>query len=184
MPGILVDLLDDALLVVELVDRVLELPVEHQPVGDDDDGIEDLLVAGVVQASQAVRQPGNFVALAAAGGVLDQVVVADTLLLRVGFQAADGDKLVIAWEDHGFFSDFLVADHFLFDLEVDESAQDVEKGITLPDFLPQIGGLIAVWVIGVAGPGVASLVERQEEGLGAFKPGRHPDDIGIDREMH
>ena len=40
--GVLVDLLDDALLVVELVDGVLELPVEHEPVGDDDDGIEDL----------------------------------------------------------------------------------------------------------------------------------------------
>ena len=33
---------DDAVLVLELVDRVLELLVEHAPVGDDDHRVEDL----------------------------------------------------------------------------------------------------------------------------------------------
>ena len=83
---ILVDLLDDALLVVKLVDRVLQLPVEDQPVGDDDDGIEDLLILCIVQACQPVRQPGDGVALTAASGMLDKVVVPDALRFRVGFQ--------------------------------------------------------------------------------------------------
>ena len=42
LAGVLVDPLHDALLVLELVDRVLELLVEHPPVGDDDDRVEDL----------------------------------------------------------------------------------------------------------------------------------------------
>ena len=41
------------LLVLELVDRVLQLLVEHAAVGDDDDGVEDLLVLRVVQAGRA-----------------------------------------------------------------------------------------------------------------------------------
>jgi len=40
--GALVDALNDALLVLELVDGVLQLLVEHAAVGDDDDGVEDL----------------------------------------------------------------------------------------------------------------------------------------------
>ena len=46
--GVAVDLLDDAMGVFELVDRVLQLPVEHQPVGDHDDLVEHLAVVGVV----------------------------------------------------------------------------------------------------------------------------------------
>ena len=41
---VLIDGLDDALRVFDLVDRVLQLLVEHAPIGDDDDAVEDLFV--------------------------------------------------------------------------------------------------------------------------------------------
>ena len=72
--GVHVDLLDHSLFVFDLVDRVLELLVEHQAVGNDDDRIEDLLVLCVVEARQPVGDPGDGIALAAAGRVLDQIV--------------------------------------------------------------------------------------------------------------
>ena len=39
--GALVDFLHHALLVLELVDRVLQLLVQHHAIGDDDDAVED-----------------------------------------------------------------------------------------------------------------------------------------------
>ena len=55
----LVDLLDDAVLVLELVDRVLQLLVEHHAVGDHDDAVEDPLVvrASCSDASRWASQP-------------------------------------------------------------------------------------------------------------------------------
>ena len=61
----------------------LELAVEHAPVGDDDDRVEDALVARVVQRRELVRQPGDGVALAAAGRVLDQVALPGAFRPRV-----------------------------------------------------------------------------------------------------
>jgi len=55
---IAVDLLHDPLPVLELVDRILELLVEHDAVRDDHDRVENLLVVGVVRGREAVRQPG------------------------------------------------------------------------------------------------------------------------------
>ncbi len=72
---ILVDLLHHALAVVELIDGVLQLAVEHHAVGDDDHAVEQPFVAFVVQAGQAMRQPGNGIALATAGGMLHQIVM-------------------------------------------------------------------------------------------------------------
>src|SRR5262245_6742862 len=46
--GVIVDLLDYPGFVLELVDRVLQLLVEHEPVGDDNDRMKHLLVIGVV----------------------------------------------------------------------------------------------------------------------------------------
>jgi len=63
---VLVNLLHDALLVVELVNRVLKLAVENETVGDDDDRIENLLVTVVVKGRKAVGNPCNGVALSAA----------------------------------------------------------------------------------------------------------------------
>ena len=82
LPRALVDPLHDAALVLELVDRVLKLLVEHHAVGHHDHAVEDALVGRVVQRRQPVRQPADGVALAAAGRVLDQVVVPHALAAR------------------------------------------------------------------------------------------------------
>jgi len=45
---VLINLLHHAVLVLELVDRILQLLVQHDAVGNDHDGIEDLLILGIV----------------------------------------------------------------------------------------------------------------------------------------
>ena len=57
--GIHVDLLHYALLVFELVDRVLKLLVEDYSVRHDNDRVEDLLVFLAVEARQPVDEPGD-----------------------------------------------------------------------------------------------------------------------------
>ena len=71
----LVDLLHHAVLVFELIDRVLKLLIKDQAIRDDDDRIENLLVLVVVQTREMVREPGDGIGLAGASRVLDQVVV-------------------------------------------------------------------------------------------------------------
>ena len=69
----LIDSLYDAALVFELIDRVLELLIEHNAIRDH--AVEDALVGGVVQGREPMGKPSDGVALAAAGGMLDEVVV-------------------------------------------------------------------------------------------------------------
>ena len=74
--GVFVNLHHQAFLVVELVHGILQLAVQNTPVRDDDDSLENLVVAGVMQAGKAVRQPSYGIGLAAARAVLDEVVMA------------------------------------------------------------------------------------------------------------
>ena len=53
----------------ELLDGVADLPVEDAAIGDDDDRIEHR-GAAAFEPDELVREPGDGVALAAAGGVL------------------------------------------------------------------------------------------------------------------
>ena len=55
--GILINRLDHALCVFNLVDGILQLLVQHAPVGDNDDTIKNFLVGVVVQAGEPVGQP-------------------------------------------------------------------------------------------------------------------------------
>jgi len=71
----------------ELLDGVADLLVEHAPVGDHNDRVEQCL-ALVLQPHKLVRQPGDGVALAAARRVLDQVTPADAALGGIGQQHA------------------------------------------------------------------------------------------------
>lgn len=68
LPGVPVDLLHQAGGLLELLDRVLQLFVQHLPVGDDDDAVEHqlaVLALGIgEQIGQLVRQPGDGVRLA------------------------------------------------------------------------------------------------------------------------
>ena len=93
-----------------LPDRVADLPVEEEPVGDHDDGIED---RGAVlrvpepepepepEPDQLMREPGDGVALAAARGVLDEVAPARAVRGGVGEQPAHHIELMVARPDLG-----------------------------------------------------------------------------------
>jgi len=82
--------------VLELVDGVLELLVENQAISDDDDRIEYFSVLRVMQAGEAMGQPGDAVAFAASGRMPDQVVLTSAGRSRVGDEFADGIDLVVA----------------------------------------------------------------------------------------
>ena len=97
-----VDLLHHPALVLELVDGVLELAVEHDAIRDHDHAVEDAGVPGIVQRGQTVREPGDGVALAAARGMLDQRVVPGALAPRRIHEPAHRFELVVAGEDHRF----------------------------------------------------------------------------------
>ena len=101
----LVDILHHAPRLFELAHRALQLPVEHAPVGDDDDRVEDALGPGAScsvgswWASQAM-----VIALAAARAVLDQVALARPLAAGIGHQAPHGVELVVARKDDEAFA--------------------------------------------------------------------------------
>ena len=59
----LINLFDDALRVFELIDSFLELSIEHDPIGDHDDLVEDLAVGRIVQVREAVANPRDGVGL-------------------------------------------------------------------------------------------------------------------------
>ena len=69
---VLVDPLDHPQGVLELVDGVLQLPVEDAKVSDDHHLVEHLGIAGGVQRRQPVRQPGDRVRLARPRRMLHQ----------------------------------------------------------------------------------------------------------------
>ena len=76
MPRSSVDVLDHTERLLELADGTLKLAVEHPPIGDDDYGVEDRAILGVVQRRELVREPGDREAFAAPGRMLDQVPLA------------------------------------------------------------------------------------------------------------
>ena len=140
MPRALFDALHDAALVLELVDRVLELLIEHDAVRNHDHTIEDALVGGVVQGCEPMGKPSDGVALAAASGMLDQVVAPHALPARGVHEQPHRLELVVAGKDHGLRLDLgapVVA--LLVDLQVDEAGEDVEQAAALQHLFPQIG---------------------------------------------
>ena len=78
-----------------LPDGVLYLPVEDEPVCDDDDRVEHGSVVPL-KADELVSQPSDGVALAAARRVLDQVAAPRPVLRGVGEQSAHHVELVVA----------------------------------------------------------------------------------------
>ena len=52
--------------VFKLINGILQLLVKHAAIGDNDDAIKNASVLFVMQRSQAVSQPSNGIALAAA----------------------------------------------------------------------------------------------------------------------
>jgi hypothetical protein len=126
---------DEALGALELADGLAELLVEEAPVGDDDDGVEDAAVAGVVERGEAVGEPGDGEALAAAGRVLDEVALAGAVGAGVGDEAADGVELVVAREDEGPFAGGLAVVVEDVDL-VGDVLDEVEDAVARPRLGP------------------------------------------------
>ena len=186
LPRAFVDPLHDTALVLELVDRVLKLLVEHHAVGHHDHAVEDALVGRVVQGREPMRQPADRVALAAAGRVLDEVVVPHTLAARGVHQHAHRLKLVVARKDHRLRLDLaalVVA--LLVDLQVDEAREEVEQAVPLQHLFPEVRRAIGPpGRIGrVAGAAVAALVEGQEVRRRARQPRGHEHRLGVHREV-
>jgi hypothetical protein len=149
---VLVDLGHHAVGVLELVVGVLELAVEHPPVGDDHHLVEHLGVGGVVQRRQAVDQPGDGVGLARPRRVLHQVVGPRPVLPGGGLEPADGVPLMEAGEDERAVPGRLRSLARGRLLNVDESSQEVEPGVALPHLFPQVGGGVASGLGGLPAP--------------------------------
>ena len=177
---------------LDLVDGVLQLLVEDAAVGDDDDAVVDLLIAGVVQAREPVREPGDAVRLAAAGGVLDEVVASRAVRLGGGDQLVDRVELVVAREDDGLAllgaRALRVRDLLLAVLDEHVGAEDVEEALPFEHLLPEVAGAVAGGVGRVAGPAadgarVAAPVEGQEARGLAGEPRGHVDLFRVGREV-
>ena len=122
------DVLHHAEGLLELADGALELAVEHAPVGDHDDRVEDASVVGIVQHREPVGEPGDGEALAAAGRVLDQVAPARAVVARVAHEPAHAVELLVAGEDEeapaGLPPAVVLGLHL-----VDELADEVEHAV-------------------------------------------------------
>src|SRR5688572_24157890 len=84
---------------LELVDRLLKLTVQHQAVRDDDHLVEHFVVSAVVEVRKAMCEPGNRVRLARTGRVLHEIRLTGSVSLRVRFELVDSVPLVEARKD-------------------------------------------------------------------------------------
>ncbi len=82
----------------ELPDGVADLPVEDAAIGDDDDRVKHL-GAVVFEPDELMGEPGDGVALAAAGGMLHQVALARPMLRGMIEQLPHHVELVVAGKD-------------------------------------------------------------------------------------
>src|SRR5713101_1557248 len=180
-----VDVLDHAQRLLELAHRRLELAIEHPPVGDDHDRVEDALVAGVVERREPVGEPGDGEALAAPSRVLDQVALPRPASARVGHQPAHAVELLVAREDQGALAGLAPLLVLLLAL-VDELAHQVEHAVARPRLVPQVRGGVprARGRHGrIAGPAELALIEREEARLRPGEPRRDVDQVRIHREV-
>ena len=177
-----------ALGVLELVDGVLQLAIQHRAVSDHDHRAEQPLAVIAVHRGELVGGPGDGVGLARAGAVLDQVTLARPFSVSGLDQLVDHIPLVVAREDHRFPGGQRAVEALAGLLvQMQEAPEHLEPGIRLEQLLPQVaGGVLAViggrWIARAAFR--AAEVERQEEGVLAVQLGGHRRLVLADREMH
>ena len=122
--------------VFKLIDCVLQLLIQHAPVCNDDDGVENAIVGIVMEAGKLVRQPGDGIAFTAASRMLDEIVVAGAVGSSVGNEFADHVKLMVAGENKGLFFDCLPPDFDIFAFQMDEAPDDLQPTVFGPNLLP------------------------------------------------
>ena len=135
----LVDVLDYAEGLLELPDGLLELAVEHAPVGHHHHRVEDAPVVVVMQHREPVGEPGDGEALAAAGRMLDQVALAGAVVACVAHEPAHAVELLVAREDQEPPARPAPAVVLRLDL-VNELPDEIEDAVAGPDPLPQVVG--------------------------------------------
>ena len=153
MVGVLVNFLNDAVSVFELIDGVLKLTIKYEPIGDDNHFVEGLTVLDVVQIGETVTYPCDGIGLARTGGVLDKVVLARPARLRVGLELFNCVPLVEAREDRRSILCLSGLGSLLRRVHVNEACENVEPRVTLPHVLPEVSGAVANgrgWVSGPA----------------------------------
>ena len=163
-----------------LLDRVPNLPVEDAPVRDHDDGVEDRDVV-LRESDELVRKPRDGVALAASGGVLDEVAVPGAAGAGVGEQVLHCVDLVVARPDLGLlpFAGLLVLR--LHDLSV--VLEDIGQALAGQHLAPQVVGLEPVRVRRVARAVVPPAIEGQEPRCLALEVRAETHLVLVDREV-
>lgn len=138
-----------------------------------------------MQRRELVGQPRDREALAAPGGVLDQVALPRPLLTGMRHQLAHAVELLVAREDQEAPAGLVALVVLLFNL-VDELAHEVEHALAGPGLLPQVARGVASPRGGhrrIARAAVLALVEGQEARLGAVQVRRDVDQVRVHREV-
>ena len=128
-----------------------------------------------------MRQPGDGVALAAAGRVLDQIPLADAARLGIGQELVHHVELVVTGKYLLLLLPPLVV-LLLHDLGV--VLDDVREPGLGQNLFPQVVGFDAGLVGRVAGPVIPALVEGQKPRILGLKVRAHPHFLVVHREVH
>ena len=133
----------------KLVDGVLQLVIKYGAVGHHNHRVKQLLALVVVERRQLVGGPGDGVGLTRARAMLGQVLLARAFLTAGRHQPIDQIPLVIARKDQALLSSFLSLPVLLTaDLQVDETADDLQQVSRGQHLVPEIVRGVAVAVLG------------------------------------
>ena len=163
---------------LKVVDRLLQLRVQHVAVAHHQHAGKHLAVLRVVQLAQKVRRPGNRVGLARARAVLDQIPVPRPLGQHRLHQLACGVQLVVAREQHRLHLLLRVAPRHQI------AADDLQPAVALPHLLPQVGRAVPLAVGWVARAAAVALVEGQKPRGRAQQARRHEHRAVAHRKVH
>ena len=133
-----VDVLHDAQRLLEGKHLSLELAVQHPAVGDDDDGVEYPPLLGIVERGKLVGKPGDGLALAAPGTVLDEIDLPCPVLTGIRHQAADRIELVVTREQEPLRAGLSALVVLLLD-DLDEVLHQVQHAVPAPCPFPEVG---------------------------------------------
>ena len=162
--------------------RVFDLLVQINSVGNHDHRIEELLTGITLQPHQLMRKPGDGIGLAGTGGMLDQIPAANAIAFCVRKKRSDDSKLMVARENLliAFRTGVLV--HFFNYLGI--ILNDVRQRVFLKNMLPEVIRLYSVRIRRITGTIAVAHVEGQKPGFVPLQFGAHPNFTVIHRKMH